>query len=904
MSKRVQVEVDAERHALELAPAHVRRVCDPETLTFATTADLPQPQRMVGQERGQEAIAFALEMTEPRYNLFVAGAPGTGRNSAVTAEVERVARVRPAAQDWCYVHNFDAPDEPRAIALPNGRARVFAQDTDAFVLACRRELRRAFAADAYAKRRAELLRDIELRRDALLTALERESLALGFIVQGTPSGLAVVPMQPGEAPTSTSSGDHVPDIAAGPGGLGDEAAGDRSRSGEPQPLTQEQFSALPAEERERIGANHERLQESIGRVLSQVHLLEEQARQRVRELDRDVADFAVGHLAGEFASRYQAFADVVEYARHLRTDIVAHADVLRGPAEVIDREASEGTDAAERETPVEGDNDDDEYGSGDGVPMDEGLRERPAVATLLRRYKVNALVARLAGQGAPVVRELSPKYVTLLGHIDFGLRGGLPFTDHLMIRPGALHRANGGFLILQASDLLSQPRSWDVIKRTLRFGTITVEGQSDSMGTPAGAGLRPEPIPSSMKVVLVGQPEMYAALMDVDPDFRLLFKVRADFDVEMPRTHESEEAYACFVGQMARTTGAPHFSREAVALIIEEGSRVANDQGRLTALFGEVQDLAAEAGYWSRKEQSQATTRTHVEKALAARWRRQSLASDRLDTLVREGTVLIATSGEVVGQVNGLSVLASNTFNFGKTVRITARTSPGLAGVTNIERETQMSGPVHSKGVLTLAGYVAGRFGQETPLSLAASVTFEQVYDEVDGDSASSSELYALLSSLAGLPIRQSLAVTGSVNQRGEIQAVGGVTEKVEAFYAICRDRGLTGEQGVIIPQANVRNLMLRHDVVQAVREGQFHVYSVSTIDEGIGLLTGVLAGQAGPDGRYLEGTVNARVQQTLRDFGERVRVFGMQTAVVGAGPYSARTPGQLRRLRPWRTVR
>jgi lon-related putative ATP-dependent protease len=871
--------VDAERHALELSPAQLRRVCDPESLTFVTTADLPQPQRMVGQERGQEAIAFALEMTEPRYNLFVAGAPGTGRNSAVTAEVERVARARPAAQDWCYVHNFDAPDEPRAIALPNGRARVFAQDTDAFVLACRRELRRAFAADAYAKHRAELLRDIELRRDALLTALEREALALGFIVQGTPSGLAVVPLRPAS--------------------ILDPTAGDGSRSGEPEPLTPEQYSALPAEERARIGANDERLQESIGRVLSQVHALEEQARQRVRELDHDVADLAVGHLADEFANQYQAFADVVEFARHLRTDIVAHADVLRGPAEASDREATQGTDASEGESPS--DDDDDTAASDDRVPMDEGLRARPAMATLLRRYQVNALVARMPGQGAPVVRELNPKYVTLLGHTEVGLRGGLPFTDHLMIRAGALHRANGGFLILQASDLLSQPRSWDVIKRMLRFGTITVEGHGESTGAPIGAGLRPEPIPSNVKVVLVGQPEMYAALMEVDPDFRLLFKVRADFDVDMPRTRESEGAYACFVGQIARATGAPHFSREAVALIIEEGSRVAEDQGRLSALFGEVHDLAAEAGYWSRKEPSQATTRTHVEKALAARWRRQSLVSDRLDARIREGTLLIATSGEVVGQVNGLSVLASSTFSFGKPVRITARTSPGMAGVTNIEREIQMSGPMHSKGVLILAGYVAGRFGQDAPLSLAASVTFEQLYDEVDGDSASCGELYALLSSLSGLPIRQSLAVTGSVNQRGEVQAVGGVTEKVEAFFAICRDRGLTGEQGVIIPQANVRNLMLRHDVVQAAREGRFHVYAVSTIDEGIRLLTGVPAGQAGSDGRYLEGTVNARVQQTLRDYGERVRVFGLHTAVAGSGPYGSRAPGQLRTMRAWR---
>lgn len=882
--------MDEERHALEVAPAQLRRVCDPETLRFATTAELPQPQRMIGQERGEEAIAFALEMTEPRYNLFVAGAPGTGRAAAVMAQVDQVARARPAAQDWCYIHNFEAPDEPRAIALPAGRARALTQDTDALVLACRRELRRAFAADSYATLRSEMLRDIELRRDTLLSGLERDALALGFIMQGTPSGLAVVPAQSAGMDPPPSSAPRANGAGSRDGGT-DGATGDAQASAMPQPLTPEQFNALPAAERERIAANHDRVQAAISQALPQVRELEEQARQLVRQLDHDVATFAVGHLTDDYVARYQTFADVVEFANHLRTDIVAHADVLRGSAE-----ASGGDDVEEPEV-AEGDSAPRiEVGGdapGDGVPMDEGLRDRPAVAALLRRYRVNALVARPVGEGAPVIHEINPKFLNLLGHIEFGLRDGLPFTDHLMIRAGALHRANGGFLILHVGDLLSQPRSWEVIKRTLRFGTIKLEGQSEGMGTPAGAGLRPEAIPSSVRVVLLGQPQMYAALMEADPDFRQLFKVRADFDVDMPWTREAEDGYARFVGQVARTTGIAPFTREAVALLIEEGSRLADDQGRLSAVFGEVHDLVAEAGYWSRKEQSATTMPAHVEKALAARWRRQSLGSDRMDALIRDGTVLIATSGEAIGQVNGLTVLTSSTFSFGKPVRITVRTSPGLAGVMNIEREIQMSGPSHSKGVLILSGYVAGRFGQDVPLGLAASITFEQMYDEVDGDSASSSELYALLSSLSGLPIRQSLAVTGSVNQRGEVQAVGGVTEKIEGFFAICRDRGFSGQQGVIIPRANVRNLMLRNEIVEAARAGQFHIYAVSTIDEGIGLLTGVPAGQAGADGRYLEGTVNARVQQTLREFAERVRVFGLSAARSAPGSHASGTMGR-----------
>lgn len=865
--------MDATRHALELAPEQLRRVCDPRTFTFTTTVDLPGPARMVGQARALEAIAFALEMTEDRYNLFVAGAAGTGRHTAVMREVERVARERPAAQDWCYVHNFDTPDEPRAIALPAGRAKLFAHDTDAFVLACRRELRHAFEADSYASRRDALLRDVVAQREALLHQLEADALALGFMLQGSASGIAIVPVkvrpaalapQPPAAEQTATDSTQPTDAAA-----------------EPEPLSREEFEALPATVRDQLAANHDRVQEAVARVLPQVRTLEEQARQRVRQLDHDVAEYAVGHLADDFVAHYRTFADVVEYVRHLRTDIVAHADVLRGERDDGDR-PDDGTDDSHDD---EHDDEHDASASPDpspDLPMDEGLRERPAVAALLRRYRINVFVARVAIPSAPYVQEVNPTSFNLLGHVEYGLRDGLPFTDHMLIKPGALHRANGGFLILQANDLLSRPRAWEAIKRTLRFRSITIENLSETQGAPASAALRPEPIACSVRVVLLGEPEVYAALMEADPDFRMLFKVRADFDTDMPRTREAEVAYAQYVGAVARVSVSPPFTPEAVAMVVEEGSRHAEDQERLTALLGHIRDICVEAGYWSRKESAATTTRAHVEKAIAARWRRESLASDKLNDLIRQGTVLLDTDGEVVGQVNGLTVLTSSTIAFGKPIRITARTSAGVVGVVDVQREIQLSGPSHSKGVLILAGYLLGRYAHDMPLSLSASIAFEQVYDEVDGDSASSSELYALLSSLAGLPIRQSLAVTGSVNQRGEVQAIGGATQKIEGFFTICRDRGLTGHQGVIIPRANIRNLMLRTEVVDAVRSGLFHIYAVSTIDEGISLLTGIPAGQPGPDGRYLEGTVNARVQQALRDHSERMRAFGLAGLLQG----------------------
>jgi predicted ATP-dependent protease len=508
--------------------------------------------------------------------------------------------------------------------------------------------------------------------------------------------------------------------------------------------------------------------------------------------------------------------------------------------------------------------------------MDDDLRIRPGITALLRRYKVNVIVSRTEADVAPVVQELNPTYLNLLGRIEFGVRDGLPYTDHTMIRAGALHRANGGFLILQAYDLVSQPRAWDAVKRMIRFGVISTEGTDEGQNVPASALLRPEPIPAAIKVVLVGDFDVYAALMERDPEFQQLFKVRADFDDDMPRTSDSEGFYARFAGGAARSRGGPPLSGGAVALLIEEGSRWADDQFRLSTRMGVVRDLTSEACYWASKEGATTTSRQHMAKAIAMRERRQSLVAEKLGQQIQQGLIMIDTEGQVVGQVNGLAVLPAAEYEFGKPSRITARTAPGWTGIVNIERETEMSGPSHSRGILILSGYLTGKFGQEFPLSVAATLCFEQLYSGIDGDSASSAELYALLSSLSGAPIKQSLAVTGSVNQRGEVQAIGGANEKIEGFYRICRDRGLTGEQGVLIPRSNVRNLMLREEVVAAIRAGLFHVFAVSTIDEGIELLTGIPAGRPDPDGRYLEGTINARVSQTLRTFNERVRAYGV----------------------------
>ena len=833
------------RQTLELAPAALRKQTDPASLNFDTTSDLPAPEGMVGQERAQEAIDFALEMSDSRYNLFVNGDPGTGRRIAVSTAVEAVAAARPAAQDWCYVYHFEQPEEQRAVALPAGMGRAFAHDVAAFIQASRRELRQAFSNDTYTAQRKDLLSTVEPQHTALWNALREQMLALGFLLRTNELGIAVVPLRApfNAADSSQGNADDVP-----------------SADGEPQVLTREEIDALPSAERNRLRAQHEEAETLLKHKLPEIYALEDEISVRMRTLNAETAERALAHSAEALIAQYTVSADAMDFLRGLASDMIAHADILRG----------EGDDSNGQSGDAEESDEDDQ-----SAEVSEG---RVTLPKLLRRYRVNVLVTHRPDDHAPIVIEMNPTRNTLLGRIESGTKRGLPFTDHLMIRAGALHRANGGFLIVQAHDLITS-HAWEGLKRALRFGMITMDSNNEAQGNQPGATLRPEPIPANVKAILIGDLSTYRLLLEQDPEFRLLFKVRADFDDEMVRTAETEQAYARYVGNVARANGGPVLAADAVARLIEEGSRWAEDQERLSTEFGNLRDLALEACYWAKKDQAEATTAAHVNRAVAARERRSSLAADRYNELIRDGQLVIETAGAVIGQVNGLSVRIATDHYYGVPMRITARTSPGVAGVTDIERETAMSGPSHSKGVLILSGFLAGRFAQDFPLSLSASICFEQNYEPIDGDSASSAELYALLSSLSGVPIRQSLAVTGSVNQRGEIQAVGAVTMKVEAFFRLCEVRGLTGQEGVLIPRANIRNLMLREDVVEAVRAGKFHIYAISSVDEGMELLTGIPAGKPDRDNRYLEGTINARVSQILRLYSDRVRAY------TGKGP-------------------
>lgn len=611
-----------------------------------------------------------------------------------------------------------------------------------------------------------------------------------------------------------------------------------------KPLSAEEFRHLPAQHQQELEQRSAALQERIADTLRQVRHVQKEASERVRQLDRDVALFTVGPHLDELREAYAALPEALVYLDQVQHDLPEHLDDFRG-----------GESEGEQQLLLS------------FLP---GRQREEQLA----RYRVNVFVDNDASVGAPVIVERNPTYYNLIGRIDYRATFGALVTDFRQIKAGALQRANGGFLVLHVLDVLAAPFAWEALKRALIGGEVTIENLGEQYSTLPTERLRPEPIPLDLKVILLGPPAAYSLLYQLDPDFQELFKVKADFAPDMDWDDEHQSLYLAFISRRVREEGLRHFDRAAVARVIEEGARLREDQRKLSSRLRDIADVVAEANHWAGKAGHDLVQAADVEQAIARRKYRSNLIEERIGELIDNGTIMIDTTGERRAQVNGVSVIDLGGYAFGMPSRITARVSPGRGSVLSIEREIKLSGPIHSKGVLILSGYLAGQFSQQYPLSIAATITFEQSYDEVEGDSASSTELYALLSALADLPLRQGIAVTGSVNQHGEIQAVGGVTPKIEGFFAVCKAKGLTGEQGIIIPAANVPNLMLDEEVIDAARAGQFHVWAVRTIDEGIELLTGRPAGQRGPDGQYPEGTVHRLVEERVRAYAERLRAF------------------------------
>lgn len=596
-------------------------------------------------------------------------------------------------------------------------------------------------------------------------------------------------------------------------------------------ITPDDYEKLPDQEKRRIEAVVATFQERLQKIIHQVPQWRRERRAKVKALNREISQVTVGQLVDGLKEQYAGLPAVQAYLDAVKKDVMDHVDDFRRPEE------------------------------GPPNPMGGGGDE------FFKRYRVNVLVDHGDNHGAPVIYEDHPMYGNLFGRVEHMPQWGVLVTDFTLIKPGALHRANGGYLLLDAHRLLTQPFAWDGLKRALRSREAKIESIGQMLSLVSTVSLEPEPIPLDVKVVLFGERILYYLLCEYDPDFSELFKVAADFEEEIDRGPESHQLYARLIATLGQREKLLPFDRGAVSRVIEHTSRSADDAEKLSTHMQGLADLLREADFFAREAQGEKVSASHVQQAIDARIRRVDRLRKKINEEILRGTLLIDTDGERVGQVNGLVVIDLGNFMFGHPSRITATTRVGEGELIDIEREVELSGPIHSKGVLILSSFLAHRYARNHQLSLAASLTFEQSYGEVEGDSASVGELCALLSSLAGAPVKQSLAVTGSVNQHGEVQAIGGVNEKIEGFFDICAERGLTGSQGVLIPESNVKHLMLREDVVAAAREGRFHIYSIRTVDQAVALLTGVEAGEADALGRWPEGSINQRVLHRLEEF-------------------------------------
>ncbi len=618
---------------------------------------------------------------------------------------------------------------------------------------------------------------------------------------------------------------------------------------EGQVIAPEEFQKLDAKEKKIIETNIERLQFALQEVLEQVPRWQKDIRNRLLELNREITASAVGGLFKDLTAAYEAFVEVTAFLKAVEKDVIENA---RGFLEESETDAEDG---------------DSLHSTGANYP--------DGTEGMTRRYKVNVLIDHSQSTSAPVIYEDHPTYQNLVGRIEQIARMGTLVTDFNLIKPGCLHKANGGYLILDARKLLTQQFAWEAIKRALQAGRIQIESVGQMLSLVSTVSLEPEAIPLKIKIALLGDRMLYYLLAQNDPDFQELFKVAADFDERMEFTEETTIQYAALIATLARRYDLRPLDRTAVARVIEHSARLSSDSEKLSIMMNQIADLLQEADYWAARESADIVKAKHVQQAIDAQIFRLDRIRERMQESVLRETVLIDTAGKKVGQINGLSVLQLGGFAFGHPSRITAQVRIGKGEVLDIEREVELGGPLHSKGVMILAGFLGARYSPDTPLSLSASLVFEQSYGGVDGDSASSAELYALLSAIAGIPIKQSFAVTGSVNQHGEVQAIGGVNEKIEGFFDLCAARGLTGEQGVLIPESNVKHLMLRPDIVEAARNGQFQIYPISTIDQGIALLTGTDAGERNDQGEFPVGTVNHFVQQRLAIMAEKQRARG-----------------------------
>lgn len=815
-----------------LNASDLRWSVDPEDVSFETTDDLETLDGIVGQERAQEAIEFGIGIDKEGYNLFALGPPAMGKHDVVERYLNTRADEEEQPSDWCYVHNFDEEKEPNYLKLPAGRGTELSDDMEQLVEELKAVIPAAFESEDYQTRKQAIDEEFHEKQESTFEELRQEAEEEGITVIRTPAGIALAPVKDGEV------------------------------------VPPDEFDQLPDEEREEVEEKIKDLQRRFEDALKEVPRWERKRREKLKELNREVTQFAVEDAFAELREAYSDLEVVQSYLDAVEEDVVENASDF---VQAMRMEQMEQQAQMPQQQGPGGQ-------QGGGNPMQMAAMQQQmggkGPSDSFRRYEVNVLVDNSETEGAPVVYEDNPTLENLIGRTEYVAQFGALQTDFNLIRDGALHRANGGYLVLDARKVLMNRLSWEQLKRALFSDEVKIESTREIMGLAQTVSLEPEPIPLDVKIVLIGGRRLYYLLSQHDPEFSELFKVSVDFEEEMDRTDESSEVYAEMIATHVESEDLRPFDASAVSRVMAKSSRLAEDQEKLSTRTEKIKDLMREADYWAGEADREQVVAEDVQQAIDAHRRRNGRIEDKMKEYIDRETILIDTDDEVVGQINGLSVLKMDDFSFGRPNRITARTRMGSGEVVDIEREVELGGPIHSKGVLILSGFLGARYAEEQPLSLSASLVFEQSYGGIEGDSASLAETCALLSALSDVPIRQDMAITGSMNQHGRVQAIGGVNDKIEGFFEVCDQRGLTGDQGVVIPQSNVKNLMLNDRVTEAVEAGEFHVYAVEDIDEAIELMMDREAGEPDDDGTFPEGTVNRMVRERLTELAEKAKEF------------------------------
>jgi lon-related putative ATP-dependent protease len=719
--------------------------------------------------------------------------------TAVSKFVHELATRGSNASDWCYVTNFDDQYHPRALELPSSKGWQLVLHMESFIELARITLTQMLESDEYITQREQLIRTFKSKQQEIGNQMEEEARKGGFVLQGSETGLVILPVINGT------------------------------------PLSPEMLVDVPEDVRDEIETRRNDVEKEIRILFRSIRFLERELHEALQKMERKAALYTLSPLIDDIEEKFRDLPRVTQWIQDVVSDILENLHEFIG-------------------LPAVGSSDEMNVVQTSSIPPEE----------FVRRYDVNLIVDNLGADGVPVVILANPSYFNLFGAIEKEPRYGGLRTDFTMIRPGALHEANGGYLVVPARELLTSPHIYQSLKRALEHSEIVIEESPESSSHLMVRSLRPEPIPLDVKVILIGEDEIYRELYDKDPEFRQLFKVKAEFDTTMDRTPENINVFGSFICMIHMNEGLRPLDVEAIAEVIDYSSRLAESQNKLSVRFDLISDIIREANFYASEVGNVTIEKGHIKQAIHQRLYRLNLYADRIRELIENNIIYVDLEGETIGQVNGLSVATLAGHSFGQTSRVTASISPGHGRVIDIERESNLGGPIHTKGVLILGGYIAEKYGRDKPISLSARIVLEQSYGGIDGDSASSTELFAVLSVLSGVPVQQRFAVTGSVDQHGRIQAVGGINEKIEGFYELCKAKGLTGHQGILIPKANILNLMLSDEVVEAVSADSFHIYAIESVDEGIELLTGVPAGRRQENGTYPKGTINASVDDSL----------------------------------------